>query len=229
LVFSRPLWAAVLLWFVATEFAVEAWYRAHEPRWHGWSWAIQWPKKYPQFQFLDIPARSQRLLMCDESQAATWREPDGGFWSLYLIRWNPGNPQAESAKVHRPDVCLNAEGAIMEKDLGTQFHDVGGVQIPFHSYSFRMGQDRLYVFFSLREELPGEVALTATPEFEETDLFQRALRGRRNVGEQSVEIAMSGYRSAESAQEAFQARLGEVLKIEPRDGNRAPQSAGNAL
>lgn len=213
--FPLRLSTALLLWFLAAEVAVEAWYRAHEPKWQGWSWAIQWPKDHEKFQFLDIPQRSLRLLMCDETQAATWREADGGFWSLYLVRWNPGNLQAESAKVHRPDVCLNAEGAIMEKDLGIQFDEVDGVQIPFHSYSFRMGEDRLYVFFCLREELPGEIAHAAIPEFEGTDMFQRALRGRRHVGEQSLEVAMSGYRSAESAQEAFKARLGDLLKIRP--------------
>ncbi|TCO92828.1 exosortase [Chthoniobacter flavus] len=216
-----PWCTALLVWFLATEIAVETWYQAHEPKWQGWSWAIQWPKQDKQFQFLDIPARSKRLLMCDESQAATWRDADGGFWSLYLIRWNPGNLQAESAKVHRPDVCLNAEGAVMEHDFGTHVSTVGAMPIPFHSYSFRMGEDRLYVFFCLREEQPGEIAGTAIPEFEGTGMFQRALRGRRHVGEQSLEIAMSGYRSEQSAQEAFQARLGQLLKVRADAAARA--------
>lgn len=218
--FPVAICSVLLMWFLTGEIAVEAWYRAHEPKWQGWSWAIQWPKEHPHFQFLTIPERSLRLLMCDETQAGTWKETDGSFWSLYHIRWNPGNLQAESAKVHRPDVCLNAEGAIMERDLGTHLYSVDGAQIPFHSYSFRMGEDRLYVFFCLREELPGAIADTANPEFEGTDMFQRALLGRRHVGQQSLEIAMSGYRTEQTAQEAFRARLGELLDIKDHRSRR---------
>ncbi len=96
---------------------------------------MRWPEKSDDFHYVEIPGNSLRLLLCDESHAAAWKEADGGDWSLYWIRWNPGNPSAELAKVHRPDVCLNAEGAIMEKDLGTHISRAGGIPIPFHSYT----------------------------------------------------------------------------------------------
>jgi exosortase len=206
---------ALLIWFFVTEISVEAWYRFYEPKWRGWSWAVQWPQQEEGFRFFDIPQRSLRLLMCDESHAATWKEPDGSDWSLYWVRWNPGNAQAEAAKVHRPDVCLNAEGAILEKDLGTHLSSIGGMQIPFHSYTFRMGEKTLYVFFCLYEEVPGRAAI-ANPQFEGVDMLQRALQGRRHIGLQSLELAVLGYRSELSAQEAFQARLPQLMQIPPR-------------
>jgi hypothetical protein len=231
LVLPLKLSTALLIWFLAEEIAVEAWYRWREPKWDGWSWAIQWPEKSEGFHLIEIPKRSLRLLLCDEVRAATWKEPDGSDWSLYWIRWNPGNPQAEAAKVHRPDVCLNAEGAIMEQDLGTHLSSVGGMRIPFHSYTFRLGEQTLYVFFCLHEEIPGETPLSAHPQFEGTEMIQRALRGQRRIGQQSMEIAVSGYPSERSAQAAFKARLGQLLQIRPgamrnAKSNRAMMGAG---
>jgi exosortase len=204
--------AALLIWFLVEEISVETWYRLREPKWQGWSWSVQWPEHSEGFHFIPIPERSLRLLLCDESHAAAWKEPDGSDWSLYWIRWNPGNPAAEVAKVHRPDVCLNAEGAVMEKDTGMHVNSVGRTQLPFHSYTFRMGEKTLYVFFCLYEEIPGEPAVTSTPQFEAVDMLQRALKGRRRIGQQSLEFAISGYRSERSAQEAFKARLEKLMQ-----------------
>ncbi len=43
-------------------------------------------------------------------------------------------------------------------------------------------------------------------------MLQRALMGRRHIGIQSLELALSGYPSAESAQAAFEARLGGLMQ-----------------
>jgi exosortase len=208
--------SALLIWFFIEEISVEAWYRFHEPKWPGWSWAVQWPERSEGFHFIEIPQRSLRLLMCDESHAAAWKEPDGTDWSLYWIRWNPSNAAAESGKVHRPDVCLNSEGAVMEKDTGLHLNAVGSMQLPFHSYMFRMGEKTLYVFFCLYEERPGDPEHVSDAQFEGVDMFQRAIKGRRHTGQQSLEFAVSGYRSEWSAQEAFKARLEQLIHINPR-------------
>jgi len=201
---------ALLIWFCLEEVAVETWYRLREPKWDGWSWAIQWPRHADDFHFVAIPQRSLRLLMCDESHAAIWKEPDGSDWSLFWLRWNPGNPAAEAAKVHRPDVCLNAEGAVMESDMGMHMGAVGRARIPFHSYTFQLGDKTLYVFFCLYEEGLGSAS---NPQFEGVDMFERALEGRRRIGEQTLEVALSGYPSELSAREAFNARLGALMQI----------------
>ncbi len=205
------LGCAVLVWFLAEEISVEAWYRFHEPKWQGWSWEVEWPRQNDGFHFIQIPPRSLRLLMCDESHAAEWKGPDGSAWALYWIRWNLGNAAAESAKVHRPDVCLNAEGAVMEKDLGAQLVSLGSLKIPFHSYTFRAGEKTLYVAFCLWEEIPDRSGIGADPRFEGTDMIERALKGRRHVGQQSLELAVSGYRSEAGAQEEIKARLSQLL------------------
>jgi len=202
---------ALLIWFFVSEISVETWYRLREPKWQGWSWAVQWPQDGKAFHFIEIPASSLRLLMCDESHAAAWKEPGGNDWTLYWIRWNPGNPAAEQAKVHRPDVCLNAEGAIMENDMGVQLSSVGGRQIPFHGYTFRLDEKTLYVFFCLCEE--SGPAVVSNPKFEGTDMIQRALQGRRHIGLQSLELALSGYPSEADAREAFESRLGQLMQI----------------
>ena len=205
------LCTALLAWFAIHEIAVEAWYRAHETKWEGWSWSVRWPESADGFHAIDIPRNSVRLLMCDESHAASWSEP-GGDWTVYWIRWNPGNPQAESAKVHRPDVCLNAEGAIMGKDMGTQPGVVGPLRIPFHSYTFRLSEKTLYVFYCLYEEGPGDRSHAANLQFEAVDMLQRALQGRRHIGGQSLEVALSGYASEAAARAAFERRLSALVQ-----------------
>jgi len=214
------LTTALLIWLIVAEISVEVWYRLHEPKWQGWSWDVRWPQQNKDFQFIEIPKRSLRLLMCDEAHAATWKEPEGRKWALYQLRWKPGNVQAEAAKVHRPDVCLNAEGAIIERDLGTHVSSIGGIQLPFHSYTFGLNDQTLYVFFCLYEEIPGHATIASNPQFEGVDMFERALQGRRHIGQQSLEIALAGYNSERSAQEAFKARLGELMQI--REGAGVP-------
>ena len=98
----------------------------------------------------------------------------------------------------------------MEKDLGTRLLSVDGTQVPFHSYTFGLNDQTLYVYFCLYEEIPGRTKIAANPKFEGVDMFTRALEGRRHVGLQSLEIALAGYASEQSAREAFTARLGEL-------------------
>ena len=203
----------LLIWLMAIEVSVETWYRLHETKWQGWRWAVQWPRQAEDFRLVEIPKRSLRLLMCDESHAATWKGADGSEWSLYWVRWNPGNMQAEAAKVHRPDVCLNAEGAIMEKDMGMHFAPVGGIQVPFHGYIFRMGEKTLCVFFSVSEEDAGASPIGWNPQFESTEMIRRAFEGRRRAGVQSLEVAVSGYQSDTQARDAFDAWLGQLLQF----------------
>jgi len=213
LTFPLKLCIALLIGFFVEEISVETWYRLHEPKWQGWSWSVHWPKQSKGFHSVEIPKDSLRILRCDESQAATWTESDGSDWTLYWIRWNPGNAAAETAKVHRPDVCLTSAGAILEKDLGIRLSSVGGLQIPFHSYTFRMGEKTLYVFFCLFEETTGAPATTSPPQFEGMDMIQRALKGQRHVGLQSLELALSGYPSEQNAQKVFETHLGKLLQI----------------
>jgi exosortase len=204
-----PVWlcAGLLAWYLAEEVAVEAWYRVREPRWAGWSWRVEWPHEAAGFHTIEIPPRSLRLLMCDAAQAGGWKAPDGGEWAVYWLRWNPGSLSAEVAKVHRPDVCLNAEGALMQDDMGVRVIDAGGVRIPFHCYTFRLGERTVYVFFALYEE----GAVTAEPKFEGVDMWERALEGRRRVGLQSVEVALSGYPTEGAAEGAFEDGVGKVI------------------
>lgn len=205
------LGASLLAVFLLAEVGVEAWYRLREPKWEGWSWNVNWPSDREAFKSFDLPSRSLHLLMCDESKGAAWKEPNGGEWSLYWIRWNPGNPAAESAKVHRPDVCLNAEGAVMDRDLGMRVSTLGKLKLPFRSYIFHLGEKTLYVFFCLHEEFPGAPADSGT-QFEGRDMFQRAREGRRRIGQQTLEFALSGYRTEGAAEQAFKARIGQLLQ-----------------
>ena len=210
-----PLCAVLCLWYGLTESGLEAWYRFHETKWQGWSWTVRWPVGHRSFKPVTIPRRSLALLRCDESQAATWRNPDSSEWSLYLLRWNPGNVAAEPAKVHRPDLCLNAQGAVQQADTGAMMVRIGQLRIPFHCYTFGLSGKTLYVFFCLCEEGWRTGSVNALPQFEEVGMLERAIKGRRNLALQTVEIAVSGYSSSDEAKAAFNKQIVELTKAQP--------------
>jgi len=207
------LCSGLLLWFLVGEIAVEAWYRLHESAWQGWSWSVEWPGHVEDFHFTEIPRHSIRNLMCDEAHAASWRGSDGSDWSLYWLRWNPGNVAAEAAKAHRPDVCLTAEGAALERNLGLHYISAGGRQIPFQGYSFRSGDKIRYVYFCNSEERSGAAAIGWNRQFEALSLMQRACRGWRHSGEQSLELAVSGYLSESNAQQALKSQIEQLMQF----------------
>ena len=60
---------------------------------------------------------------------------------------------------------------------------------------------------------PTGPAVVSNPKFEGTDMIQRALQGRRHIGLQSLELALSGYPSEADAREAFESRLGQLMQI----------------
>lgn len=204
---------AILVWLCFIEISVEAWYRIREPKWDGWSWAVQWPREKADFHKVSIPERSVDLLQCDTADAAAWKEGDGADWTAYWIRWSPYNASAQTAKVHRPDICLNAAGATMLQDLGVHISKVGSVRLPVRQYAFLIQGRIVYVFFSLYEEGGKKDPKEMLADFGTEGLLHRAYNGRRHIGQQTLEVALAGYDSPISAQEAFEAHLPELLKI----------------
>ena len=205
-----PFFGVICFWYCFAECGIEGWYRLHETYRHGWSWTIRWPVHHGGFKRARIPRRSLAVLRCDESQAAAWRNPDGSQWSLYLLRWNSGNVAAEPAKVHRPDICLNAEGAVQQADTGSIIVHVGQLRIPFHCYTFGLSGKTLYVFFCLCEEGWNSGSAKSLPQFEEVGMLERAIKGRRNLALQTVEVAVSGYSNPEEAKAAFNKQIVEL-------------------
>ena len=195
--------------------AVEGWYRFRHEKWEGWIWTIQWLEQKRDFHFVDIPVRTMNILRCDASRAAKWTESDGSLWTLYSLQWNPGNPSAEVAKVHRPDICLKAEGAILEKDLGLQWVQSDGINIPFHCYQFRLNEAPMIVYFCSSEEGGNCPSPKWNPCFEGEEMVQRAWEGRRSMGLQSLELAVQIGAAPSLQRMAIASRLAGLIQCRP--------------
>jgi exosortase len=211
-----PWCAALLLWLITVEIGTESWYRAHETRNRGWAWSIRWPESEPRFRTLEVPPRARRLLLCDHAQGAAWEE-DGHRWLLYWLRWEPGRVAAQTARMHGPDTCLQAGGAVLQQDLGVRTLHVGALALPFRTFVFVDGGLPLHVFFCLDEQSHADGGAT-DPEGRWTRerCWQRAFAGRRNTGQQSLEIAILGCESAVVAEHAVERRLSDWVMVPGR-------------
>lgn len=184
--------AGLILCLLAAEAAVGLWFGSHESHAVPSRLAVAWPTADPAFHPVSIPDTTRRILLCSEGDAASWRDPADREWSLYHLRWAPGTTSTQSARLHRPETCLEAAGAILMEDFGRQDVSVPGGSLPFQGYLFQKAGKPLYVLFSLHEQRSADRDPAAMrQDWSGWSRFQRALAGERNLGQESVEIVMS--------------------------------------
>jgi len=211
---SLPTWsaAALTIWFCAIAGGVELWYRIHEWR------AIparrlefERPGEAAAFETAPLDDRTRDALLCSDAQSVSWAEKDGTRWHLTFITWAPGRTSAQSARVHRPEVCFQASGAIFQGKKPLQPIAIPGGRLLVEPLEFRAGDEAVYVFFSLYEEANHD---------DPNEFFQsrwsrvhRAFLGQRNLGQQSAEISVRGFPTYESALQAVTRELPTLLVL----------------
>ncbi len=228
--FSLPVWMFVLCtaWLVLTEIGVEAWYRWHErglvssPR-----WSVAWPEGAPRFREIAIAETAARILRYDEGRGASWSAGASGGPSdraAYFFRWKPGRNSAQLAADHRPDVCLPAAGLEQVADHGRRSWAgaPGGHSLVFQHFQFaRHGAGRpqsLDVFYCLAEDV-SRADLEFNPYISNggwDHLRKRirvALAGRRNLGQQMLEVVVFDAASPGEAEREFAALLPTLLRV----------------
>jgi len=211
--FSFQFSVFLLLWLAFVEIGTQLWYRAHErdlspPI----QWAVRWPKDVSGFKELTIAERARQLLRYDVGQNAQWQS-DGEQWQVIYLRWNPGRIAAHLARSHTPEVCLTAAGHELKILPGLKTVSVQGMKLPFRAYSFPTAQGPVFVFYCLwedrqREQIFDTESLTA-------ESRMAAVRaGRRNLGQRSLEVAVSGMPDAAAAELALAAQLVRLVVVE---------------
>ena len=226
---SLPTWIfiAVTAWLAIAELGVESWFRWHEralataPR-----WTVVWPERAPGFRELAIAENAARILRFDEGRGVIWSASDGGRpreRMVYFFRWKPGRNSAQLAADHRPDVCLPASGLSQVADHGPRVWPVeaSGSGIAFQHFEFFRragGRDQpLHVFYSLTEDVP-RLELGFNP-FVSTGALDHigkrirvALAGRRNLGQQMLEVVLFDAGSASDAEREFADLLPTLIR-----------------
>jgi exosortase/archaeosortase family protein len=206
------IFASVAGWLVLSMVATEAWYRLHEGG-EKLRWTVRWPENRPSFTDLPVPQAARDLLLYDEGRTAMWKQPDGTIWDVYFFRWNSGSSRSRVVpRSHRPDICLPAGGYTMEDDYGTRVFQVNGLDIPFHAYRFRKGGQDVRIFSCMWQDRAKDAQSARTDvEWSRWVGLGFVLRGERNLSQQVMEIAITGYDTPAAAESAVQAELEQII------------------
>ena len=140
----------ILLWLAAIVGGTELWYASNEKRREHTTLEVVWPTTLPGYKELAVPEIVRQVLLSSSGRMAVWR--DGCQWSLATFRWHAGRTAPQSARVHRPDTCLQASGAVLERELEPVTIASGRANLRFKSYLFSLNGQPLFVFFTIWEE-----------------------------------------------------------------------------
>ncbi len=208
---SLPL----LIWLVLVEVGVESWYRWHEVRLPKTvSWSIEWPRSNPTFSELPLTQKTKQLLRYDQAGSGTWRQDDGTQWQMIYLRWLPGRIAVHLAKSHTPDVCLPSAGRSVQADPALEYLPVHGLRLPFRTYTMEETGQTSFVFYCLWEDRALEQAFQRMDISDYGNRLNPVLEGRRNVGQRSLEVIVSGYADFDQAKAALLRQLQTMIKVE---------------
>ena len=214
-VFSSPqaFMFAVGLWSILCIAGTQAWYWFHS-RNSGATlrWSVALPVQKAAFKAIELPPRSVQLLRYDSGATGSWAEDDGSEWTLFFLRWNPTSATSIfRARQHRPDVCLPAAGMTLVKDAGREQFQVRNLALPFRKYIYQSAGKPLYVFFCQWED--GAKRQSGLADSEQGGRIQASWNGRKSLGQQSLEVILSGYESLGEAEQALRRKLPGLIRI----------------
>lgn len=214
---AMAAFALALLGIVVTE----GWFRYCESHARPTvEWTVQLPKDTDGYQTVRFTDRQMRALKHDEEECGTWSEADGIEWIVYYLRWLPGAMVSRmEARSHRPEHCLPSSGRVLMENGGVRRYQFKGLEFPLRRFTFGDGPKTLHVFFCLFED--GSDQLPNVEPLTYRDRLHAALGARRNVGQRSIQVAVSGYPDMESAEKVVVARLGDWIRFTGQESPRA--------
>jgi hypothetical protein len=200
------------VWVFVTIAGTEIWYRSHETP-DALRWSFRWPVEKQTFSEIPITNLEAKSLLFDEGRGAEWTNADNSHWVAYFFRWAKGPGWSRIlAREHRPEVCFSVAGAKLCEDHGIITLQTKGFSIPFHALDFADDGNKEYVFYSVWEE-GGKNA--APPRLEDRwsqiTRLRSVLLGQRNLGQQTLEIVISGVDNAKEAETAFRREVASLI------------------
>ena len=214
---SRSVAIGVIVWLLTIEAVTEVWYRTHEadltpaPR-----WSVSWPNQSANFKKVSLPENSLAILRCSQSDSAAWDDNEGNRqWSVSCCAGSPGRNSAQlSARGHRPDICFPAAGARLVEDFGQVTANANGIDMPFRHESFESGSRFLHVFYCLWSDRVSRHEKPLLENGSETSRLQAVLAGKRNLGQQVLEVVVSGPATPDEAVSLFRRELPNLVHRE---------------
>jgi exosortase len=211
---SRRLLVSLIVWLLLVEGGVQVWYGLHQPSITESHWIVRWPDSEGNYKSVPIPPEAESLLRYNEGGGATWHGGDSHHWMMYFFRWLPGRTAARFVKIHRPDICLPASGLTMIRDDGIRLLTVNGANLPIRSYRFDDHGVPLHVFYCYWDARSSYENVKAATEEDWTarGRLRAAMRGRREMGAQMLEVVVWGYEDDAEARAALERQLGQIVQ-----------------
>jgi exosortase len=211
-------------WILFILVGTEIWYRLHVPA-QTVQWSIVWPIHKSEFAEIPFSKTELEKLAFNRGRGAEWTEADGSHWVAYFFKWAQGPSWSRIlARGHRPEVCFPAAGYKACGDHGMIEVQTEGLSLPFHALDFDDGVRKSYVFFCLWEDgVKNSDRFGHEDRWTQLTRLRSVLLGQRRLGQQTLEIVISGYDSPEQAVAAF--RRGIVTLI----GTRTSDLVGDTL
>lgn len=211
----RGLCVALIAWLVIVELGCEAWYRAHEIHsGKGPDWTLNWPPQEPGFREVPVSEVARHMLSYSEGHSGAWTSEQGVEWQMYYFRWAPGRTAAFAARSHTPGICLTAAGKDLQPITDNRCPiEVDFLEFPFRRYEFEENGQVVYVFHCLWEENAPGTYVTAANAGLLRLRFEAVLQGRRNLGQRSMELAVTGVSDFPTARDFVQQRLRALITV----------------
>lgn len=212
--FASPMLVAFAFWLLAVEATVQLWYRTHQSPLALSRWSVQWPNTENNYKNVPIAPEAEGLLHYNDGGGAAWQTSDGRQWMMYFFRWLPGRTAARFVKIHRPDICLPASGMTIVNDEGIRLLNVNGVNLPIRSYRFDDHGAPLHVFYCYWDARSSyeNASAAAEEDWSAGGRVRAALRGRRELGAQMLEVVVWGYNDDAEAKNALQRQLAQIIR-----------------
>ncbi len=218
---SRRFLVGAALWLLLSAVNTEIWYRTREARLvDNVEWNINWPQAKLSYEIVPLAPLIESILAYDQGRAASWLESDGSRWTVFFFRWLPGSVSSRIlARAHRPEQCLTGAGQELKADLGVRLLRARGLEIPFRAYVFDNAGAPLHVFFCLWEDKTSPADQWQFQGFiPATGRLKAVWDGKRRLlGQQTLEIVVSGHASATAAEEALQSQLDQLIQIQNKN------------
>ena len=198
-------------WLLCVLSGTECWFRIHEkgqPTVRPWKMA--WPVDAPGFREKEIPPLTRSILKYTEGGNASWMGANQSGWTVFYFRWAPGCTSAMLAQGHRPEICLPAIGCLLERTEKTEMLSVGSFSLPFRHLIFRQGGHPLHVWWCLWDDAQqgDEWNPRSSPYL---NILRAVMLGRRNLGQQVIEVVQSGVEDSDTARAEMERMLPRLI------------------
>ncbi len=203
--------AALAAWAVLVAAGTELWYRSAPPGNPAW-WRIEWPEQKPAFAEIPLTP-TVKSIGFDSGRQAHWREDDGSRWTMFHFRWLPGVATTRiEARWHNPDICLPGAGFLHIADYEPSVIRKGDIELVFRTYRFDAHEQKYYVFFCIWEDHKEPGAAEVPEAWSPASRWRAVVQRKRHLGQQTLEVAITGIENEQDARTAFERRIVEFLR-----------------